>query len=78
MSNKVELNEKEMANVLGGLDYDPNTQTIGYNNSTLEYHYDDFDKVYNYVVAHLNETYATGRDRDTAWINGMLSEGIIY
>ena len=77
MSNKVELNEKEMANVLGGLDYDPTVKTIGPNGNQC-YHYNDFNQVYNYVAARVNETYASGVERDKAWIEGMLAEGIIY
>ena len=77
MSNKVELNEKEMSNVLGGLKYDEFAKTIGTNTGGLDYHYNDFSQVEAYFNAHVGE-YSSAEARDAGLIEGMLKAGIIY
>ena len=79
MSNKVELNEKAMENVMGGISFDKTTQTIGLDGNHQDYHYKELRACWNYFQEHVGEySNCTPTERDTALLQGMLAEGLIY
>lgn len=71
MSNKVELNEKEMDIVMGGIGFSNIYGTIGVDIDHQDYHYRNLDACYQYFLAHQSEG-------DQKIIEGMLKEGLIY
>lgn len=77
MSNKVELKENEMNNVMGGIAFENFTNTIGEDKDHMIYHFKDLDACLAYYSAHCGE-YSTPESRDKGIIAGMLAEGLIY
>ncbi len=77
MSNKVELKENEMNNVMGGVAYETFNKTIGEDYNNMIYHYKDIDACIAYYKAHCDE-FDTVEATNKGIIAGMLAEGLIY
>lgn len=77
MSNKVELKEKEMDRVMGGVAYSDITMTIGEDYNHMNYHFKDIDAIFAYYDAHEAE-YDTVDGLNKGIIAGLLKEGLIW
>lgn len=78
-SNRVELNDKALDNVVGGLTFETTNKTVNANYGGTVYHYYDKDQFISYACALAKEYDGWDPDkRDDDMIRRLLDAGIIY
>ncbi len=78
-SNRVELNEQALDNVVGGLTFETTNKTVHANYGGTVYHFYNREDLVNWAIAHCGEYDGWDPDkRDDDMIRRLLEAGIIY
>ena len=77
--NRVELGNKELDNVMGGLSYDPEAKTVFANSGGTVYHYDSQSAIDSWMYANYKNYAGWDPDkRDNDMLQKLLAAGIIH